>query len=284
MWCALLNWFGLDEGLSCYGIHELLVFAWTLQLSSQIKKFWKLGVISLIWALWTARNKCHFDDKTFIHQEILVFLKATFIEVDNSFPKMGHMDNKWKDYLVIWQMGVRPRVRPPPEMTSVYWSPPAYLWLKANSDGSAMEAPGRIYAGGVFRDWRGFVRGCFHVEGGLGFAFEAELLRVISAIQLAHRWGWNKLWFEADSSYVVHILSTKSTRVPWRFKAIWNQALLLLERIDYRISHIFREGNVPADIMASPHTPEGWWPFGVDLICDAVVRDLSVHSHVRCKF
>ncbi|XP_057789601.1 uncharacterized protein LOC131006461 [Salvia miltiorrhiza] len=76
------------------------------------------------------------------------------------------------------------------------------LWkLGANTAGSAVRAPGRICAGGVFRDWRGLVRGCFHVEGGIGFAFEAELLGIILAIEFASGCGWNKISFEADSSY-----------------------------------------------------------------------------------
>ncbi|XP_057770911.1 uncharacterized protein LOC130990700 [Salvia miltiorrhiza] len=186
-----------------------------------------------------------------------------------------------KEYLVIRQLGIRVREKSSPKFDSVYWSPPTYSWFKVNTDGSTIRAPGRICAGRVFRDWRGMVRGCFHVEGGNGFAFEAELLGLISAIEFAYSNGRLKIWFEADSSYVVHILSTKSRRVPWHFVAIWNHALHLVENMEFRISHIFREGNSPVDIMVSPHTPEGWWTHNIDIIKDAMIRDLSVYSHFR---
>ncbi|XP_057774769.1 uncharacterized protein LOC130993749 [Salvia miltiorrhiza] len=276
VWTEFLGWFNQMDGRLCADIHSFLIFSWSIKVSSQINALWKLGVISVIWAIWNARNKSHFDGVAFHGRAILCFIKSTFMEVDISFPKLGCIDNTWTDYLTVRQLGVSVHQRPPPDFTSVYWSPPAYSWIKANTDGSAVGAPGRICAGGVFRDWRGFVRGCFHVEGGTGFAFEAELLGIITAIDFAHQCGWFKIWIEADSTYVVSILSTKSDRVPWRFKALWRRTLSLLDNMEFRITHIFREGNVPADIMASPHTPEGRWNHNIQLIHDAVIRDFRL--------
>ncbi|XP_057779947.1 uncharacterized protein LOC130998549 [Salvia miltiorrhiza] len=281
IWADFLSWFDLGRGIECHDIQSFLIFSWSVDMSSQLNNFWKLGVITLIWTLWTARNKSHFEGTSMQHNAVLAFLRSSFLEVDTSFGKMGFINNQWADYLVVRRLGIRVRERPPPKFDSVYWSPPAFGWLKANTDGSAVGAPGRIFAGGVFRDWKGFVRGCFHVDGGIGFAFEAELLGIISAIEYAFKNGWKKVWFEADSSYVVHMLSTKSSCIPWRFAAIWGRALELLNMMEFRITHIFIEGNTPADIMASPHTPIGYWNHNIDLIKDAVIRDLSVDSHVR---
>ncbi|XP_057790907.1 uncharacterized protein LOC131008020 [Salvia miltiorrhiza] len=264
IWAEFLGWFNQLEGRHCVDIHSFLIFSWSIKWSSQINVFWKLGVVSVIWAIWNARNKSHFDGVYFQSRAILSFIKSVFLEVENSFAKIGCTNNTWADYLITRNLGVKVKQRPPPEYTSVYWSPPAFAWIKANTDGSAVGAPGRICAGGVFRDWRGFVRGCFHVEGGTGYAFEAELLGIITAIEFAHHCGWLKIWFEADSAYVVNALLTKSGKVPWRFQALWRRALSFLDHMDFRITHIFREGNVPADIMASPHTPEGRWTHSVE--------------------
>ncbi|XP_057811497.1 uncharacterized protein LOC131025722 [Salvia miltiorrhiza] len=283
VWTKFLGWFNQMEGRNCIDIHSFLIFSWSIKWSSQINVLWKLGIVSVIWAIWNARNKSHFDGVDFQSRAILSFIKSTFLEVDTSFSKLGCINNTWADYLIIRKLGVKVHQRPPPEFTSVFWSSPAFAWIKANTDGSAVGTPGRICAGGVFRDWRGFVRGCFHVEGGTGYAFEAELLGIITAINFAHHCGWTKIWFEVDSAYVVNTLSTKSSKVPWRFQATWKRALSFLEHMDFRITHIFIEGNVPADIMASPHTPEGRWTHNISLIHDAVIRDLSVHSYVRQK-
>ncbi|XP_057775111.1 uncharacterized protein LOC130994094 [Salvia miltiorrhiza] len=158
--------------------------SWSIKWSSQINVFWKLGVVSVIWAIWNARNKSHFDGVYFQSRAILSFIKSAFLEVENSFAKIGCTNNTWADYLITRNLGVKVKQRPPSEFASVYWSPPAFAWIKANTDGSAVGAPGRICAGGVFRDWRGFVRGCFHVEGGTGYAFEAELLGIITAMPI----------------------------------------------------------------------------------------------------
>ncbi|XP_057808915.1 uncharacterized protein LOC131023393 [Salvia miltiorrhiza] len=146
-----------------------------------------------------------------------------------------------------------------------------------------MGAPGSIAAGGVFRDHWGWVRGCYHFKGGTGFAFEAELLAVIYAITIAHQRCWLMLWIEEDSAYIVRLLEARSLDVPWRFMAAWKKALRLLEEFSVHVSHIFREGNCVADLMANPAMPEGWWPYARDEIKHAVVKDMATHSHVRIK-
>ncbi|XP_057811725.1 uncharacterized protein LOC131025962 [Salvia miltiorrhiza] len=128
-----------------------------------------------------------------------------------------------------------------------------------------MGAPSLIAAGSViFRDEWAWVRGCFHTQGGIGFAFEAKLLVIITAINIAHDRGWLHLWVEADSIYVVRLLETRSTHFPWRFIASWNHGLRLLQDFHLMVTHIYREGNKPADIMANGERQEGWWPFAIE--------------------
>ncbi|XP_057811583.1 uncharacterized protein LOC131025811 [Salvia miltiorrhiza] len=146
-----------------------------------------------------------------------------------------------------------------------------------------MGAPGIIAAGGVFRDNWGWVRGCFHFKGGKGFAFEAELLDVIHAIDIAHHRGWRQLWLEADSTYIVRLLQTRSVEVPWRFLAAWKKSLRLLDDFQFQVSHIYREGNKPADLMANLDRNEGWWPYALDEIKLAVSLDMATHSTVHVK-
>ncbi|XP_057770242.1 uncharacterized protein LOC130990061 [Salvia miltiorrhiza] len=239
LWIALLSWFGKEDFLNSLDIHSFLVIAWNTHFSAQVLAIWKAAILTLMWKIWDARNATIFEDLQFSNQSILAFVKAFLKELDVNFQKLGTMDNTWSDYLITRELGVRGRVAPPPRMIEVHWWPPVDHWIKVNTDGSADGAPGNIAAGGVFRDNWASVRGCFHIKGGTGYAFEAELLAVITAINIAHDRGWHYLWIEADSM----------------------------------------EGNQPADVMANGNRQEGWWPFAIDEIKLAVARDMSSQSH-----
>ncbi|KAL8530031.1 hypothetical protein ACS0TY_007199 [Phlomoides rotata] len=53
----------------------------------------------------------------------------------------------------------------------------------------------------------------------MGFAFEAELATAFLAIQIAYAKHWRNIWLECDSAYVVSVLKTHDSAVPWRLLA-----------------------------------------------------------------
>ncbi|XP_057791222.1 uncharacterized protein LOC131008356 [Salvia miltiorrhiza] len=278
IWVVFFDWFAKAHILDCLDIHSVLVAVWNTQLSLLVWSYWKAGVINLIWKIWDCRNQMIFNDASFHSNMILGFLKVMFKEMDSNFPKLRRSHNSWQDYLVLRRIGVAMRAAPPPLMIEVHWWPSAGQWIKVNTDGSALGA-----AGGVFRDNWGAVRGCYHYKGGTGFAFEAELLAVMHAVRVANFRGWHWLWIEADSSYVVQLLHSRSLDVPWRFLPLWKQTLSRLSNFRLQISHIYREENSAADIMANHARIEGWWPFAIDEIKTAVSLDMATHSRVRIK-
>ncbi|XP_057779759.1 uncharacterized protein LOC130998351 [Salvia miltiorrhiza] len=252
IWIEFLSWFHLSEAVDAADLHSFL------------------------------RNSCIFDNKRFDQRRIIHVVKVAFKEMKNNF-SLGHMNNFWKDYTILRSIGVATRAARPPDFIDVHWWLPASPWIKVNTDGSAMGAPGNIAAGGVFRDNFNWVRGCYHYKGGVGFSFEAELLAVIKAILIAHDRGWLHLWVESDSMYIVHLLGERSTAVPWRFIALWRKVLCLLPEFKLQISHIYREENKVADIMANYSRDEGWWPYAIEEIKEAVRLDMATHSHTRMR-
>ncbi|KAK3193386.1 hypothetical protein Dsin_024696 [Dipteronia sinensis] len=76
---------------------------------------------------------------------------------------------------------------------SVIWSPPAPGWIKVNNDGAALSSPGVGRYGGIFRNCRAFVKDCFVVPLGQVFAFEAELITALMAINFAWQNGWHRI-------------------------------------------------------------------------------------------
>ena len=122
--------------------------------------------------------------------------------------------------------------------------------------------------------------GCFIHHMGRGVAFEAELLAAIMGIEMAHAQGWTRLWLETDSTYVWGLLQQRSLTVPWRFRNRWLSALSLIQDMDFRVSHIYREGNSVADALASLPL-EGFWTHTLQDIQDHVVRDISDRPYTR---
>ncbi|XP_057790938.1 uncharacterized protein LOC131008050 [Salvia miltiorrhiza] len=260
LWKEFFKWFNYEQAQIFLDTHSLLVDAWNRKLCPQIGVFWKAGIVTMLWLLWTTRNNYIFENKDWNGKHIIHMVRVTFLEIESNFHNIGHIHNTWEDYMITRAIGISARSAPPPEVINVHWWPPSAPWIKVNTDGSALGAPGKIAAGGVFRDNWAWVRGCFHVKGGVGYAFEAELLAITHAIRIAHNRGWLYLWIESDSVYIVKILANRSCNVPWRFIAAWREILRLLPESHLQVTHIYREGNKVADIMANDSREEAcYW-------------------------
>ena len=55
--------------------------------------------------------------------------------------------------------------------------------------------------------------------------------------------GWKKLWIEPNSTYVVTLISSKSTKIPSNLHNCWIYILHLMTSIQICISHIYRQRN-----------------------------------------
>ncbi|KAK3229809.1 hypothetical protein Dsin_001690 [Dipteronia sinensis] len=116
--------------------------------------------------------------------------------------------------LIHHRFGLRGCPSKAPVIKSVLWSPPAPSWIKVNTNGAVMGSPGVGDCGGIFRNCRAFVKGCFAIPFSQVFAFESKLLIASLAINFALNYGWQRIWFESDSFYVVQLLSSRSEMVP----------------------------------------------------------------------
>lgn len=146
-----------------------------------------------------------------------------------------------RNFFLIGKAGRAPRI------ISVRWQPPPPGWTKVNIDGSARGQPGQSSCGGVFRNCRGFVKGCFSRLQGTGFAFEAELVAAMTALSIDHfkGKGWTTLWIESDSTYVVTLLRSRSHLVPWNHR---NRCLLTLHHLR---NHSFTNNCYPTGTSSS---------------------------------
>ena len=145
-----------------------------------------------------------------------------------------------------------------PSIIPIIWKPPPHNWIKVNIDGAAKRALGHSGCGGIFRNCRGFSKGCFLKY----LAFEAELVGFIVAIEIAKKFNWSPLWIKTDSSYVVSIFLTGSLKVPREVRSRWSKALSDAKTLHVHVSQIYREENCVADKLVSlSSTPSfnKWW-------------------------
>lgn len=77
-----------------------------------------------------------------------------------------------------------------------------------NNDETTLGSLGLTRIGGIFKNSKGFVKGCFLVSFVEVCAFEAELMAVMNSLKCVKVLFWNYLWLESDSMYVVNILSS----------------------------------------------------------------------------
>ncbi|KAH6781520.1 hypothetical protein C2S52_001729 [Perilla frutescens var. hirtella] len=161
------------------------------------------------------------------------------------------------------------------QLSGDYGSP--FLGLSYSYGG----APGCMAMGGVFRTPDGSVTNYFHTDEGVGFAFLAELLAAITALEWAQRLALDFIWLEADSIYVVILLSSRSLEVSWILKARWRAVIHFIDSIHFCVSHIYREGNGIADLLSSNSLQTGFWSFAIPCIIHAVKQDFYGPGYFR---
>lgn len=128
--------------------------------------------------------------------------------------KIGHMRNNIEELINLRDLGIQGIHSKAPKVLYVNWLAPKPRWTKLNTDGTALRSPG-VAECGVFRNSRGFVRSCYWSLLGVSFAYEAELWGVIKGVCFAGYYGWDYLWIESDSTFIVYLLNQKTLQVPW---------------------------------------------------------------------
>jgi ribonuclease HI len=73
----------------------------------------------------------------------------------------------------------------------------------------------------------------------------------IRAIEIAFQNQWPNLWIELDSSSVVAAFNNPDKPVAWCLRNRWKNALFMTSQMNFMMSHIYREGNQVADLLAN---------------------------------
>ncbi|XP_077232361.1 uncharacterized protein LOC143869152 [Tasmannia lanceolata] len=133
------------------------------------------------------------------------------------------------------------------------WEKPGGDVVKLNSDASMKGDAAGI--GGILRDYTGTIRGCFSLNTDLKSIHILEMDAILHGLELARKLNISNIWIESDSLVAVKIMNG-SWDCPWRAKSLLNTIIKRLQEFhNWKVSHIWREANQPADYLSKPECP-----------------------------
>ncbi|PNY13739.1 ribonuclease H [Trifolium pratense] len=225
--------------------------------------------IHVIHSIWMGRNDIRFNKSSItLHAAKTKILTA----VTTSAPWLdGYSSSSLMEKQVLSNFQVTPKLRNAPQIKLVLRKTPSFGWIKANTDGSVL---GNLAAcGGLFRNHSSDHMGSYAQPLGTVSILHAELMAIILAIEFAAAHSWYNLLIESDSKVALSAFVNPDV-VPWDLRNRWSNCSSLGLVIFH--SHIYREGNICADRLASHgHTIVDalWWdslPY--------FLRDLFLHD------
>ena len=116
------------------------------------------------------------------------------------------------------------------------------------------------------------------------FSHEAKLFTVIFAIDKAWHLHLNLVWIECDSIYVICLLQSRGSLVPWCVRKDWERSLNNLDNMQVHISYVFREGNVVANKLSSMTVSlsvASWWDSYPPCCNSLMIHDASGRENFR---
>ncbi|KZV58097.1 hypothetical protein F511_38525 [Dorcoceras hygrometricum] len=199
-----------------------------------------------MWFIWTARNNSK-------HRHIMLrpvaiirnirYYIATACTTD--LIKAEHWKG-WSSLAQDFHVRVGGCVRT--LVSLITWSKPSAPWFKLNTDGCRSNQ-GLIATGGLIRDPGGCVQLAFHGFLGEGSIIKAELSAILQGLIICKQHQFFPVWIETESA--VALLIINSDHSSWELRHILTRIKDIRANHPTFITHIHREGNAPADALAS---------------------------------
>ncbi|KAK4716302.1 hypothetical protein R3W88_014640 [Solanum pinnatisectum] len=100
------------------------------------------------------------------------------------------------------------------QVTAIQWQKPPDSWVKINTDGSALNNPGRIEAGGILRNQNGELILAFSVPLGQGTNNQAEIEAANFGLAWCMQLNYRNVILEVDSQLLADWFNSRAA-VPW---------------------------------------------------------------------
>jgi ribonuclease HI len=242
--------------------------------SPQCKEVIRAAMVNLLNCIWMARNQARFINKGTNWRSAISFIIANTSLTGNNTKKRS--SNSIRDFSILKTFKVNIHHPNVPVIREIFWHPPLLNWTKCNIDGACSQ--GLASCSGVFRNHEAEFMLCFAEPLGTCSPFQTELCAAMRAIELAHHYKWKNIWLESDSLLVVSTFTNRSVPVSWNLRNRWHNILILLNDLNCIVSHIHREGNTVADLLAAHglHLPS----FSLWLAAPEFIKDSLAKNHL----
>ncbi|KAK2388551.1 hypothetical protein QL285_062226 [Trifolium repens] len=238
----------LDRTIQFYHIEDM----WSLcdgAWASQSKLTIVAAIINLLNIVWMARNQARFHHRLISWRQAISLLITNTMLTGNNTSKVS--SNSIKDFSFLKKFNITIHCPKLTMLKEVIWNPPLPAWHKCNIDGASTGNPGNAACGGVYRNHLSDFVYAFAEPLGNASSFYAELCGALRAVEVAWDKGWFNLWLKTDSSLVVSAFKNPSKPVDWSLRNRWRNIHLKLRNMNFLVTHIYREGNKVADLMAN---------------------------------
>jgi ribonuclease HI len=242
-WCFSMFKF---PSMQRHSIHHLLSSTFISSISPSVKLLWRITLCNLLWCFWSERNWLRHEGGTF---NLIRFMRFFLLSLKESAGMAFVHSSPTSTYPIFNILSISSLRATAPRFIKVTWTPPIPPWVKINTDGSFRDADNAGY-GGIVRDAEGAFVHAFASRVRVPSALDAEVLAFLEAIGVARSRNWRHLWIETDSAVVVRYFASPSL-VPWRLRIEWLNGMVLARQLQLRVTHIFREGNAVADVLAN---------------------------------
>jgi len=193
-----------------------------------------------------------------ISRAILVIKDLTYL-VGNS--SKVSMKNYMFNFNVLKFFGINTHTGKVLRPLHVRWKFPSPSWVKINTDGATKGYLGLAACGSIFCGSMWEFIGALSMFLDVQTVLAAKFYGVIYALEEAQKLGLTNVRLECDYVLVCAAFTVR-INVHWMLRNRWNTYLNYCGKIRFRITHIFREGNVCADKLANLgfiHTKSFHW-------------------------
>ncbi|KAL0292122.1 UNVERIFIED_CONTAM: putative ribonuclease H protein [Sesamum radiatum] len=202
----------------------------------------------ILWFGWLERNDVKHRNKKFNPERIIWKVHQHIVTISKTKIAKGL---NWKgDRHFAKSIGLDIGSSYKPKLKIVKWTKPEAGWIKINTDGASKGNPGVAGAGGIARNEEGAVIFAFYETLGEANNSFAEVFGLFKALQICQTEGLPRVWIEVDANCIIHLIQ-KSATAHWSMKHMLTHIHLMLKRVEFKITHIYREGNRAADFLAN---------------------------------
>ncbi|XP_015078408.1 uncharacterized protein LOC107022255 [Solanum pennellii] len=230
----------------CSSLQTLLQQWWVVKpRNAAHKTLLQATPIFICWNLWKNRCAAKYGGKTTnINRVKYAIYKDNYKMLTNAFPQVK-CPAKWAELIQMCERCVHDI-----KVNTVTWIRPKDQWIKVNTDGSAINNPGRLGAGGILRDKSGRLVMTFTKPLGEGTNNRAEIEAAIFGLTWALELGYRNIILELDSQLVVHWILKKASP-QWSITTQLGRLQNLISQVqNFKCLHVFREANWVADALS----------------------------------